>query len=317
MSHLLFAFPTDSMGSMPFTPHTCVYPKVMAASLGMALPEDVELLTAPSVSGFIGGDSVSGAETARLALAGEPCALLDLGTNCETLVFDGSKIMACASAAGPAFEGAGIACGQRAAKGAIDRLRIGEGLDFKFSTIGGATASGLCGSAMLDFLAEARRVGLLNEFGRFDAAALSARGRATKVFDEGFMACRLDEEGKLFVSEKDVEQLLKAKAAIASGLKTLCEEIGRPLESLSRIFLAGGFAQYLDVKAAIAIGMLPPLTEERYVKIGNSSLAGAMTLLLDPSAADRFGRTASSIGTIVLNTAPSFEDNYIDALCLP
>jgi len=315
MLHLLFGLPADSLGHMPFTPHTLRYPKASAKALGLPIAPKAEVIAAPSASGFIGGDLVSGVLTDRLAENGRPALLLDLGTNCETCLFSNGKLTACASAAGPAFEGAGIECGRRAAPGAIDKLMISPDLNFNLSTIGGLQPDGLCGSAMIDFLAEGRSAGILNEFGRLDMPLLARHGRAMKAYD-GISACRIDTAGKVFLSERDIEQLLKAKAAIAAGLKTLCQEMNCPVESLGRIVLAGGFAQYINLESAIAAGMLPNFPLERYEKIGNSSLAGAATLALCPSSVDAFNAMASSIETFVLNEAPSFEDNYIDALYL-
>ena len=316
MTHLLFGLNTDSMGHMPFMPDTLDYPETSAEKLGLKIAPSAKVMASPSVSGFIGGDTVSGVIATNMQKATSACALLDLGTNCETAIFADGKITACASAAGPAFEGAGIECGQRASAGAIDKIKIEADCQFKLSVIGGIEPKGLCGSAMLDFLAEGRRQGILNEFGRFDMELLGKHGRALCV-DGNIKACRIDDAGKVYLSERDVEQLLKAKSAIFAGLKTICDELKRPPESLDKIYLAGGFAQYLDVANAIAIGMLPDLPHNRYVKAGNSSLAGAVRLVLDPLALKDFRNCAATMSVVVLNAVPSFEDNYIDALALP
>ncbi len=316
MSHLFFGLPPDGMGQLPFAPFTLDYAETPAASLGLTLAPSATAISAPSVSGFIGGDTVSGVIACALGQSQGSFALLDLGTNCETVLSLDGRLTACASAAGPAFEGAGIECGQRASAGAIDKIKIGEGLSFNLSVIGGGKPEGLCGSAMLDFLAEGRKNGLLNEFGRFDMELLRKSGRALTV-DGGINACRIDDGGKVHLSERDIEQLLKAKSAIAAGLKTICDELQTKPGEIGNIYLAGGFAQYLDIGNAIAIGMLPDIPREHYVKAGNSSLAGAVRLALDPKAQKEFKKAASSMKTLVLNAVPAFEDNYIDALMLP
>jgi len=220
--------------------------------------------------------------------------LVDIGTNCE-IIFNSSKGVFCtAAAAGPAFEGAGISCGSRAVAGAIDHFFP----DGTHTTIGAAdgaiTPTGVCGSGFVDFLAVKRRAGEMSEFGRYEPAAAE---------------CEIAEG--LSVHESDIEQILKAKAAVFAGIQTLEKHCG---ENARKIYLAGGFAQYIDLQNAIEIGMLP---QREYEIAGNTSLAGAALLACDPEYMARFGALIDLPAELPLNTLPDFEDNYIDALMLP
>lgn len=280
MTLLLHGIDPAPIGMMPFLP----------PQRRFAVREDlfgIPLYTVPCISGFVGGDLTAGLAECPLA-TGE--MLIDIGTNCE-MVFAAPGGMVCsAAAAGPAFEGAGLEFGCRAIPGAIDHYR-GEG---DFSVLGDVAPLGLCGSAYLDFLAVERRAGRLNEIGRYEPPA--ARRRVT---------------GAISVSESDLEQLLKAKAAVAAGIRSLEEHCGC---RAARIKLAGGFARYLDLASALAVGMLP---ERDYEIVGNTSLAGAARLAVMPELLPELERLSDLPREIPLNTLPEFEDYFIDGLFLP
>ncbi|MCL1909794.1 MAG: ASKHA domain-containing protein [Kiritimatiellaeota bacterium] len=270
------------IGVIPFTPPARTFP-VRTDLFG-----GVPVFTVPSISGYVGGDLTAGMSVADLK-PGE--MLVDIGTNCE-IIFNSAKAVYCtAAAAGPAFEGAGISCGSRATDGAIDHFFP----DGSHSTIGGvASPVGICGSGFIDFLAVKHRDGALTDFGRYDPSAES---------------CRISDG--IAVHESDIEQILKAKAAVFSGIQTLENHCG---EKARKIYLAGGFAQYIDLQNAIEIGMLP---QREYEIIGNTSLAGAALLACDPSYMTRLESLIDIPTELPLNTLPDFQDNYIDALLLP
>jgi len=316
MTHLFFGISPASIGVMPFEPAVKVFPAVKASTLGIAANPDAPVIAVPAASGYIGGDVVAGVEVSGIQNNSGISVLLDIGTNCETVLFDGKKLFSCASAAGPAFEGAGIGCGCRAAAGAIERIAFDSSLDFKISVIGNVPPTGICGSAMIDFIAEARTCGLLNEMGRFDLPMLEIAGRLMKLHG-GINACRISSGPDVYISEKDLEQILKAKSAVYAGLQTLCGTQGYKFGDITRLYLAGGFAQYINVDNAVKIGMLPAIKPDNLDVIGNSSLAGAVLNAIDLDAAPRMLKISRSIQDIVLNTVPEFEYNYIDALMLP
>lgn len=286
MSLLLHGIDPTPVGVIPFTPPQREFAVCEAVSLGLSAA--VPLYTVPAISGYVGGDLTAGLGEVGLR-PGE--LLVDIGTNCE-IVFhapDG-RLVCAAAAAGPAFEGAGIACGSRAVAGAIDHYFA----DGSYSVLGGGVPLGLCGSAMVDFLAEERRAGRLTECGRFEPAA------AAREIAPG-----------LAISEWDISQLLKAKAAVYAGIQTLCQHCGA---EPAKIYLAGGFAQYMRLDQAMAIGMLP---ECAYEVVGNTSLAGAARLAADPSYATVLAGLIDRPQELPLNSLADFSDNFIDALMLP
>ncbi len=287
MCSLFHGIDPTPIGVMPFEPLVRKFPVVSAAAAGLLLGADALVWTVPAISGLVGGDLTAGLAEVELQ-PGE--MLVDIGTNCE-MVFRTDEALYCtAAAAGPAFEGAGIACGSRAVPGAMDRY-FGGG---RYSVLGGGEAKGLCGSAMVDFLAVERRNGRLNEFGRFQPAASSVEPAPGVGLTEG-----------------DVEQLLKAKAAVFAGIQTLSAHCGM---KVSRIHLAGGFARYLSLENAVAIGMLPDC---EFHVVGNTSLAGALRLAVEPERLPELELLSDKPVDVPLNVLDGFEDNFIDALLLP
>ena len=314
MTHILWGLSPAGMGAIPFEPETKIFPELSAAELGITSAPNAVVKAVPAISGFIGGDISAGIITSRMAEANHYALLVDVGTNCETVLLRNGQFYACAAAAGPAFEGAGVACGSRGEQGAIESIKINPGLTIDFGIIGGGIPHGICGSGMIDFVAEARVHGLLNEFGRFDIELLKKSGKYIKL-ENNITACKLTDD--IYMSEKDIESILKAKAAIFAGMKSLTNLEGCELKDFDVIYLAGGFAGYINIGNAIKIGMLPDIPIEKYRKIGNSSLAGAALHILNKNAGGEYVKLISSVKDIILNTVPEFEMNYIDALILP
>lgn len=321
MNHLALGINPESIGSLPFSPVTNVYPACLASDIGLLAAPDAVIQCVPSISGYIGGDLTAGIAVSELDFSEGVSALIDIGTNSETVLNDNGRLYSCAAAAGPAFEGAGVSCGMRAADGAIEGVKINDELDFQIEVIGNCKPEGLCGSAMVDFIAEGFKSGLINSFGRYDLEQLRACGRYLEIELNGnpVHACVLsgNKEDMVYISESDIEQILKAKAAVYAGLKTLLAVCGKQFADLDRIFLAGGFARYIDIENAVTIGMLPKNAVEIVEKIGNSSLAGAYRRVTDCNAAARFMDVITKPRNIALNTVPEFEMNYIEALAVP
>lgn len=286
MSCLFHGIDPSPIGVMPFTPPCRIFPVRGAAELGLRAG-DIPVLTVPAIAGYVGGDLTAGLLETPLR-PGE--LLVDIGTNCEIILQTEQGMFCTAAAAGPAFEGAGIHCGSRAVPGAIDHY-FGRN---SCSVIGGAAPAGLCGSAMIDFLAVERRLGHLNEFGRIQPPA------------DCFEAAP-----GVTIYEWEIEQLLKAKAAVRAGIATLAAYCRTPVKKL---FLAGGFARYLDFGNAVACGMLPDCELEA---VGNTSLGGAAQLAVQPGLAAELERLIGLPKDIPLNLLDEFEDNYIDGLLLP
>lgn len=325
MTHLFLGLSPESIGKLPFQPVTNVYANCLGKDLGLLMNPNGVVEMAPSISGYVGGDLTSDIHVAGLRFAKGLSVLIDLGTNSETILAHDGELFACAAAAGPAFEGAGLNCGCRATSGAIERISYGRELDIRLGVIGSAKPVGICGSAIIDFIACGFLCGLINQFGRFDRAMLESSGRAMEIGQKGakVLACALVGEREsgtgrpIFVSELDLEQILKAKAAVYAGVKTLLTSKGRSVAELDRLILAGGFAKYIDIDNAIAIGMLPEMPRERMQVVGNGSLAGAYLALVDSSAIGIYEETIKAPKTVSLNLLPDFEGNFVDALMLP
>jgi uncharacterized 2Fe-2S/4Fe-4S cluster protein (DUF4445 family) len=318
MSHLALGLSPLSIGTIPFEPLTKVFSGHAAPEIGLSLCPNARVRIVPAVAGYVGGDVVSDVYVAdlsddRLEL------LVDIGTNGEIVLNDHGRWLATATAAGPAFEGAGLLHGCRADTGAIDQIlcRPDDSMDCR--TIGGASACGICGSAAVDFIATAFQTGLLNAMGRFDIDRLRAAGRLVQLDCHGMrvQACRIAESPEILITEFDISQILKAKAAVYAGIRTLLERAGRRPAEVERLVLAGGFAVHLNLDHAIAIGLLPELPLDKYDVIGNGSLAGAYAALGSSKVWNELHRIAARPQACHLAEAAEFMDRFVDALALP
>ena len=215
--------------------------------------------------------------------------------------------------------------GCRAATGAIERIDFDETLDMQVRVIGNTKPTGLCGSAIIDFIANGLRCGIINAMGRYDIDRLKAAGRylSDHTLCGNSQACVIvpaEDTGihePLFVTEQDIAQVLKAKAAIYAGLTTLLETQDVKLCDVQRVYLAGGFGRHISLPNAVTLGLFPDIPLERYEVIGNGSLAGAYLALLDPKVMPSLENIIDRPEVIELNQISSFESHFIDALALP
>ena len=326
MLHLLAGEDPSPLGVAPFRARFLHGRRLHAAAAGLAggrngdaLAREMPLQLLPGIAAYIGADITAGIWATGMVFDPAPSLLVDIGTNGEIVLQNGGRLTACATAAGPAFEGAGLSCGARARNGAISDIDLSLA-PFQVETklIGGAPpgrASGICGSAYLDFLSVARAQGLLREAGRFDPAAWERVPAAWRIETEEGLALRI--AGQTKISEVDIALLLQAKAAIGAGIETLLDNGGLAANDISRVYLAGGFGMHLNVGHAIAIGLLPGFREEQVRVVGNTALAGALIALLDRTALDDMEALRSRVEVLELNLQEGFEDRYIDHLMLP
>lgn len=309
MIHLLLALDPTGMGGWPFNGVDYAPPARTAAEL--KLPgRHVEFI--PAQSAYFGGDVMSGLAWLDFENAPDGSVMVDLGTNAEMAVKVGDRLLCTAVPAGPSFEGGGLSCGVGAVPGAVDH--VWEERDrLAFSTIGDRPAIGLCGSGVVSFVAAAFRAGVLQETGRFSpehehVAATDILGRKQLVYQIA---------KEVYVSEEDISCFLQAKAAVFSGLSTLCEVAGVDVFDAERFYLAGNFGRYVAFDDMVAIGMAPPLAEIQVTVCGNASLKGAVAACLDPTMRERLARLSQRLEFIDLNGQDSFQDEFIDALFLP
>lgn len=319
MLHLFAGVDPSPMGVAPFTPRFLEREPLCATALDLPTwAGDVHLL--PCAAAYIGADLVAGAVAANLIYDDGPSLLVDVGTNGEILLKQEGRIIGCATAAGPAFEGSGLACGIRAGEGAIAHVRFSnDPLAIEAEKIGAKAtkATGLCGSAYVDLLAEGRRAGWFSPVGRFDAPLegsdrLSAddRGRSLRIaFGQG--------KRPIVVSESDIGKLLQAKAAVAAGILTLLRRYDLEPSEVKTLYLAGGFGMHMDLPNAVACGLLPGFDVSQIELVGNTSLGGATLALLDKNLLAEMSRVRREFEVVELNLEPDFEDTYIDQLRLP
>ncbi len=215
---------------------------------------------------------------------------LDVGTNGEMVLGSKEWLVTCACSAGPAFEGAGVLHGMRATTGAIDEVWINEKTkEATWRVIGGGKPKGLCGSALISLLAELLMTGVINKSGRFDFSLDTKRVRKGSHGGEYVVSWAEDNEidEDIFLTEVDIDNLMRAKAAIFAGFSVLGDSVGMPLESVEQVLIGGGFGQYINVEKAIQIGLLPDMPWERFRFLGNTSLKGAYLALLDKGTGKR------------------------------
>jgi len=326
MQHLLAGENPAPLGAHPFTPVFLETRSLAARGAGLEFGAPggngnggarVHLL--PGLSSYVGADIAAGLVATGMIYDEGPSLLIDVGTNGEIVAKAGGRLAGCATAAGPAFEGAGLSCGTRAVRGAVERIRLGANpFEARLDIIGGNNASrqptGLCGSAYVDFLWEARRAGLLMSNGRFVASEkLSTDARGGKKLRLG------PDSGpdSLSISEQDIARLLQAKAAIGAGMQTLLAALGIAPRDVRRVYLAGGFGMRLSLEHAIGCGLLPGFEPAQIQIVGNTSLAGAYLAMNDRSLLAEMQSLRARFEPVELNLQPGFEDTFIDNLALP
>lgn len=312
MLHLLAGVDPTPMGVAPFTAPFLEHQVHAAESLG--LPGDAEVHLLPGAAAYVGADLVAGCLATGQAYSDQTTLLVDVGTNGEIILHHAGHLTGCATAAGPAFEGARLASGMRAADGAIERVDFGgDPVEPIVKAIGDVEPTGICGSGYLDLLAAGRRAGLLSPAGRFatehDRITAGQHGKALQLAG--------DNGNAVTVTESDIASLLQAKGAIGAGIVTLLGRLGLTTDDVSHVHLAGGFGMHIDVANAVACGLLPGFDPQTIEAVGNTSLAGAYLALLDRGVLDELKRIASQVELIELNLEPEFEMNFIEHLSLP
>ena len=272
-----------------------------------------ELLVVPDLSGYVGADTMGCILSARLYEAGTATLLVDIGTNGEMVLGGRDGMVACATAAGPALEGARICCGMRGGPGAIDHVWVEDGA-LRVSVIGGGEARGICGSGLIDAAAVLVDQGLANRRGRLRAngSPLSDRLRPA---DDGQDAFFLTD--RVFLTQQDVRELQLAKGAIAAGIRLMADALGLTMDAIGRVLLAGAFGSYLRPESACRIGLLPPELAGRVTAIGNAAGAGARLLACRRDQLDLAQRLVGEIRTLELAELPTFQRTFAQCMLLP
>jgi uncharacterized 2Fe-2S/4Fe-4S cluster protein (DUF4445 family) len=322
MQHLLAGVDPSPLGVHPFSPVFLEHRTYAPSELGLAFGgagAKVHLLPGPAA--YVGADLAAGLVATGLLYDDGPVLLVDVGTNGEIIAKVGDRLFGCATAAGPAFEGGGLTSGTRGVKGAIERIALRDPpFAAELGVIGGAIRPiGICGSAYVDFLWEARRSGIVQTNGRFTDDFVMRAGVAVQADQYGrkLQLTAAGASGPVWISEVDIARLLQAKAAIAAGINTLLGLLDTAAADVKTLYLAGGFGMHLSLEHAIGCGLLPGFAPAQIQVVGNTSLCGAFLVLNDRSFLAEMQAACARMESIELNLQPGFEDAYIDQLMLP
>jgi uncharacterized 2Fe-2S/4Fe-4S cluster protein (DUF4445 family) len=320
MTHLFYAIDPKNIRLAPYTPAACHVPPVRASHLGLELPDHVFIYSVSSVSSYVGGDIVAGVLASGIYKEPKLTLYIDIGTNGEIVVGNQEWLACAACSAGPAFEGGGIRYGMRAARGAVEEVSVNpQTAEPMFMTIDMVKPKGICGSGLINLLAALLEGNLLGPNGRFREDLGTTRIRDSENGKEYVLAWA-DQTASgedLTISELDIENLMRAKAAMFAGYLTLIDSVGLKLQDIEQVILAGGFGSFINLENAIAIGLMPDLPRERFQFVGNGSLLGATLLAFSRDLLEEERRVADMMTNFELSETPGFMDQYIAALFLP
>ena len=322
MSHLLLGVNPASLALAPYVPVLSEAQTPQAAALGVAINPCGRAYVLPNIACFVGSDTVGVVMATNLHEDERVRLAIDIGTNGEIVLGSRGRLLACSTAAGPAFEGAEITFGMRATDGAIEKVWIED--DVQVQTIGGARARGICGSGLIDAVAEMVRVGLLDETGRLISPEEAARTLPMAlckrlVQTEQGAAFVLAGAGRLrvYLTQRDVRKLQLAKGAICAGIKILMKELGVDYADIAEVLLAGAFGSYINPVSARAIGLVPPFSLSRLVSVGNAASVGARMALLSVDERRDAEEVAARVEHIELSSRPDFQDEFATAMYFP
>ncbi len=330
MGHLLMRWPSAAIAAAPFIPVNVSEMAVQAKQLGIVASPHAMVVLLPGVSAYIGADTVSAVLACGMHQHEGTALLVDLGTNGEIVMGGKNGLIACSTAAGPAFEGAGIRFGMGAVEGAIDRVYL-AGVsedapeDIRLSVLGGLKPAGLCGTGLLDAIALLVKTGIVDETGRLqrvddlpDTVPAALARRCTEL--DGQSAFLLaygpdtDQGHDIVLTQRDVREFQNAKAAVSAGISTLAEVAGISLRSVDAVYLAGGLGTWLNPDSAIITGLIPQELAGRVQSVGNAALAGATQCLVSVDMREISRQIASGIHFVELSGRRGFNDRYVDAM---
>ena len=306
MHHLFLGLPVSSLAVIPYSPAITDALELPASECGLSVCSEGILQVLPNIAGFVGADTAACLNTAGFDTLTELTLLLDIGTNGELVLGDQNRRIACSAAAGPAFEGARIACGMPACKGAIDHVWLEDG-KIRFSVIGqdenpAILPLGICGSGLIDAVSVFLETGILDSSGRFLNSYCRPDAPAYAFSDT------------VFLTQKDIRELQLAKAAIAAGIQLLCEQLGITPDQIQRVLLAGAFGNYLNPASACKIGLIPEILKERITSVGNAAGIGACRCACSREEFERTKKLAAETEFLELAGLKNFQDAFVENL---
>jgi uncharacterized 2Fe-2S/4Fe-4S cluster protein (DUF4445 family) len=320
MEHLFYGIDPQYIREEPYIPAAAFFPLIRGKSVGLQIDPQVIIYSMPNIASYVGGDISAGVLVSQLHKKDQVSLFIDIGTNGEIVLGNKDWLVTAACSAGPAFEGSGIKFGMRAMEGAIEEVEINpKTYDVNYRVIGDVKPIGICGSGMIDTLAEMYLNGVIDQKGKIREEIGSKRIRRGESGLEYVLAWRVESaiNKEIVITEVDLDNLIRAKAAIYAGFSTLLSQMNMTFADIEKLYIAGGFGRYIDVERAITIGMLPDLPVDKFQFLGNTSIMGAYYALLCDRLRHEAEEIARRMTYIELSVSRSFMDEYLSALFLP
>lgn len=320
MTQILLGLETKYIRLAPYTPLANFFPPVEAASLGIKLDKHVHLYTFPAVASYVGGDIVSGVVGAGIHQRKKLTFFMDIGTNGEIVIGNSDWMVTASCSAGPAFEGGGVKHGIVASEGAIEDFDIDHAsLEPKIDTIGGKKPKGICGSGLINIIAGLLEARVIGQNGKFHRTLPTKRIRKGSDGYEYVLSwakeTQIDRD--IVITEVDIDNLMRAKAAMFAGCQTLSKSVGIECRDFEQVIIAGAFGSHINIEKAITIGLLPDIPLDRFIFIGNGSLLGARMTSFSTDLLDDARRVAKMMTNFELSENLPFMNNYMAAMFLP
>ncbi len=321
MNHLLTGMEGDPIRMEPYIPTFYKTNSLFASDIGLNVNRDAHIILAPNIGSYVGGDITAGALVSMLWNRPEFSLFIDLGTNGELVFGNSDFMMSCACSAGPAFEGGDISCGMRATDGAIEACTIdAETMEPSYHVIGeeGQKPVGLCGSGIIDVIAELFRTGIINPKGKFIREGKRIRhdkygmGSYVLAFEE-----EAGTEKDVEINEVDIDNFIRAKGAIFSAVRTMLASLDFEVEMIDDVYVAGGIGSGINMENAVRIGMFPDIPREKFHYIGNSSLSGAYAMLYSGEAERKCYELAANMTYLELSAVPTYMDEFVACCFIP
>jgi len=320
MTHMLLAIDPSYMIEEPYVPVVRRSLTTSAGRIGLTIKPKGSIFIFPAVSDFIGGDIVADILASGMAESPDISLLIDIGTNFEVVLGNNEWMFACAGAAGPALEGGEVLFGMRANPGAIEKVSINpETLDLKVHTINDKKPVGICGSGLIDVLAELLRACVIDRTGRINTTLHHPRIRQGEYFPEFVLAWK-DETGigkDIVITENDIKNLIMSKASTLAACIVLMNQAGITGKDIKNLYFAGGFGNYINKDNAITVGLIPEVPVDRIINLGNGAAEGANIALINRKKRKFLDEIAYRIGYVELNAEPTFMDEYTRGTFLP
>ncbi len=321
MMHLLLALPAEHIRREPYVGAAYHLPPFRAAEVGLKISPRGLLYCLPCVAGFVGADLMAGVFATGLAHGDDVRMLIDIGTNGEIVIGSKDFLVAASASAGPAFEGAECRSGMRATRGAIDHIRLVDAdRVLNYSTIGSARPVGVCGTGYVDLVAEMLRVGLIDRTGRLGRSPSSKRARAGQHGEAEWVVIPAAQTGSdmdISITQGDISNLLRAKGAIYAAASVLLKALNMTFDDIAEIMVAGAFGNFLNLRNAVFIGLLPDVPADRLRFVGNTSIAGAKLAAICSGCYEEMFEIAARTTYFELSTDPTFMDQFVSACFLP